>query len=408
MKRHYDNKWNSMREKIIGLGEQSIKKGYYPELQQRISELEKFRLLLDQSNDIIFLIDIASGGLTDVNEAAFRLLGYKKEELYSMKIMDLIKEKTIITKIFSPETEDKKSITINIHLKKHDGAYIPVEITVTKVNLNNILYAVGVARDITERVKNEEEKRNLEVKLQQTQKLESLGLMAGGVAHDFNNILTGIFNYTEMAMMELSGNREISSLLENVITSAERAKSLIKQLLAFSGKEELVLKPTNLTQIIKDAKPLLNIATGRECNLEYKLREEIDCIKADETQMLQLIMNLTINAKEAMLNPYKFITIKTDEIECNKSYFADSYLLQDVREGPYICLEVADTGCGMSKKVISRIFEPFFTTKKEGKGLGLATVFGIVKKHNGAIKINSKPGEGTKFQILFPALGHPA
>jgi PAS domain S-box-containing protein len=407
MKRPSENKWDTMREKIIGLGEQSIRKGYYPELQQRISELEKFRLLLDQSNDIIFLIDIISGVLTDVNEAAFRLLGYKKEELYSIKIADLSSEKEKIMEIFSPETEDKKNVTINTHLKKYNGEYIPVEMTINKVNLNNIIYAVAVARDITERIKNEEEKRKLEIKLQQTQKLESLGLMAGGIAHDFNNILVGIFNYTEMAMMELSGHPEISEILNNVIISAERAKRLIKQLLAFSGKDEPSFKPVNLTEIVKDAKPLLIMAIGKECNIEYNLKSEINYIKADETQMLQLIMNLAINSKEAMFNPYKFITIKTDEMECNKDYFADSYWFQDVEEGIYVCLEVADTGCGMSKKVISRIFDPFFTTKSEGKGLGLATVLGIVRKHKGAIKINSKPGEGTRFQILFPALLQP-
>jgi len=221
MNRPYDdeNKYESLRERIIGLGEHSIRKSYYPELQERLAELEKFRSLLDQSNDAIFLVQIPSGILMDVNESACSQLGYKKDDLLKKPFGNITDDERIKKLLENEKIIDEERQILKIIMKKSNSHDLPVEMTVRIVNFNSIFYAVIVARDITERIKAEEEKKKLQKQVLHAQKLESLGILAGGIAHDFNNILAGILGHVELALRDMSAESVLRNRLEQIRTS---------------------------------------------------------------------------------------------------------------------------------------------------------------------------------------------
>jgi len=259
MNRPYDeeNKDESLRERIIGLGEHSVRKSYYPELQERLAELEKFRSLLDQSNDAIFLIKIPSGMLMDMNESACSQLGYKKEDLLNRPMGNITDDGRIETFLGNGKILQGKRQTLNIIMKKSNGHDLPVEMTVRIVNFNNIVYAVIVARDITERIKAEEEKKKLQSQILHAQKLESLGVLAGGIAHDFNNILAGILGHIDLALTDPSVGPNLRNRLEQIRTSSIRASELTRQMLAYAGLGKFSIQPVNLSTLAEDTAKLM-------------------------------------------------------------------------------------------------------------------------------------------------------
>lgn len=263
--------------------------------------------------------------------------------------------------------------------------------------------AVTTFWDITPVKQAAEERRKLEAKLQQTQKLESLGAMAGGIAHDFNNLLTGILGYADLALLVLPPTSPARHYIEQAIKGSRRAAELTGQMLAYSGKGCFVVQPLLLSEVVQDTSHLLQVSISKKSALSYQFEAYAPAIEADAVQLRQIIMNLIINASEAIGNHCGMITVTTGVMDCTRSYLADSYLDENLPEGRYAFLEVADTGCGMSAETLDRIFDPFFTTKATGRGLGLAAVLGIVRSHHGAIKITSQPGQGTNVRVLFPA-----
>lgn len=267
--------------------------------------------------------------------------------------------------------------------------------------------AERIERYEAERGRAEEERLRLEVRLQHTQKLESLGVLAGGIAHDFNNLLTGVLGYADLALTELPGESPARSCVEAVKDSAILASDLSKQMLAYSGKGSFIVEPLDLNEIIRKTVPLIVASVDKTSKLELDLAENLPPIEADATQLTQVIMNLTINASEAIGKHDGRFTIRTGSLTADRQFLADTYLGEDLPEGCYVYLDVSDTGCGMTEEVISKAFEPFFTTKFTGRGLGLAVVLGIVRGHKAAIQISSKPGNGTMFRILFPASSVP-
>ena len=265
----------------------------------------------------------------------------------------------------------------------------------------------GVIQDITTRKKDAATRQKLESQIQHAQKLESLGVLAGGIAHDFNNILTSILGYTDLALLELPMHSPARALIGEAVNGARKAADLTKQMLAYSGKGKFVVQSLNLNDVIEDMIHLLQVSITKKCVLKLHLMPTLPSIEADAVQMRQVIMNLIINASDAIGEQSGIIAVTTGAMYCDRAYLSESYLDENLQEGLYVFLEVADTGCGMKADHRAKIFDPFFTTKATGRGLGLAAVLGIVRGHRGAIKVYSELSKGTTFKVAFPAVNLP-
>jgi nitrogen-specific signal transduction histidine kinase len=246
----------------------------------------------------------------------------------------------------------------------------------------------------------EQEKEGLQNQLIHAQKIESLGRLAGGIAHDFNNILTGIIGYSELALMQLDKDNPVTNDVKAIHKAGKRAEDLTRQLLTFSRKQVLFKKPVNLNLLVEDLVKMLTRMIGADILLELNLLNNLPNIFADTGQIEQVIMNLAVNARDAMPEGGKLI-IETSESALTADDVKD---IKNMEPGPYLLLTVKDNGKGMNQEIMEKIFEPFFTTKEvgEGTGLGMSTVFGIIKQHQGHIKIDSEPNKGTTFQIFLP------
>ena len=261
------------------------------------------------------------------------------------------------------------------------------------------------ARDITEKRAEEEERKQLEVKILQTQKLESLGILAGGVAHDFNNLLMGILGNAGLALQELPEDAPARAYVQQAERSGLRAADLIKQMLTYAGRGPFLRQEVNLWQLVEGMAQLLDSSVSKKARIEYAFAPDLPSIRGDSTQLRQLILNLVSNAAEAIGDRPGTVTIATGMELVDREHPSELYLADTLAEGPYVYLEVRDTGCGMDARTKAKIFDPFFTTKFTGRGLGLAAVLGIVRAHKGNIKVASEPGQGSAFRILFPCEG---
>ena len=266
------------------------------------------------------------------------------------------------------------------------------------------LFFITHIQDITERKQAEEEKRNLERQVQQAQRLESLGVLAGGIAHDFNNLLMAVLGHAELASEEISPMSAARGNLAEITTAARRAADLCRQMLAYAGKSSFSLERVGLRELVEEMAHLLKTAISKKAILNLNLERGLPPIEADPSQIRQIVMNLIINASEAIGDRSGVITVAVGATRCDEEYLRRTELRNDLPPGLYVHLEVTDTGGGMDAQTRSRIFEPFFTTKFTGRGLGLAAALGIVRVHKGALKVYSEPGKGTTFKILFPAL----
>ncbi len=265
-----------------------------------------------------------------------------------------------------------------------------------------------IFEDITERKAVEEQRINLDRQLQQTQKLESLGVLAGGIAHDFNNILMVITGNADLALMDIPEQSPAGSKIENIKKASFRAADLCKQMLAYSGKGRFLVVPINLSDLINDMKNMLEISVSKKVSLRYYLSKDLPSINADVAQIQQIILNLVINSSEALDEKKGNIVISTSEIEYDSQDDSATLSYGEIKDVSCVCLDITDDGCGMDKETVDKIFDPFYTTKFTGRGLGLAAVQGIVRGHNGAIKIFSELDKGTTFKIFFPAIGKTA
>ena len=250
-----------------------------------------------------------------------------------------------------------------------------------------------------------EERKSSDEKLLQTQKLESLGILAGGVAHDFNNLLTGILGNASLALDMLPPRSPTERMLQDVVRASERAAHLTKQLLAYAGKGRFVLQAIDLSDAVRDISHLIKSSIPKNAQLRLDLAEKLPCIEADASQIQQLVMNLVINAAEAIpADRMGNVLVTTRAQRVDEHYLAQSLGDAEIGTGDYVSLEVNDTGVGMDQPTLQRIFDPFFTTKFAGRGLGLAATQGIVRGHKGAMRVYTTPGQGSTFKILFPAM----
>ena len=262
---------------------------------------------------------------------------------------------------------------------------------------------VAIVRDVTAVKDAERERIQHERKIQHTQKLESLGVLAGGIAHDFNNLLTGILGNTELACLKLPPGSPARPFLDAALDGVTRAATLATQMLAYSGQGRFVVEPIDLSRLTEDLTRLHQVSISKKCQIHFDLMKDLPAVSADAAQLQQVVMNLIINASEALGDAGGIIEARTGVVTCDRAYLRQAVSGETLSEGTYVYLEVSDNGCGMPEATRQRLFDPFFTTKFTGRGLGLSAVLGIVRGHRGAIEVESAPGQGARFRVLLPA-----
>jgi PAS domain S-box-containing protein len=279
----------------------------------------------------------------------------------------------------------------------------PLEASISQCVVQRKQQLTLIMRDASERRRADEERMKFLSQIQQTQKLESLGVLAGGIAHDFNNLLMAVLGHADLALDALALGSPARDDLEEIRAAAQRATELCKQMLAYSGKGRFVIQPIDLQKIVEEMLHMLRVSISKNAVLKLNFAPNLPRVDADAAQLRQVIMNLIINASEAIGERSGVITLSTGAMDCDRGYLAEAWLDENLPEGLYVFIEVADTGIGMDSETRARIFDPFFTTKFTGRGLGLAAVLGIVRGHRGAIKVYSELGQGTTLKVLFPA-----
>jgi two-component system cell cycle sensor histidine kinase/response regulator CckA len=358
---------------------------------------ERYRDLVENAHDIIFSHDLL-GNYTSVNRAGEQITGYTHEECLALNITDTIAPEHVnkARYMMAKKLAGENVTAYEVDLLAKDGKRIAVEVNTKLVLQDGVPVAVqGIARDVTER-------KQLEEQLRQSQKMDAIGQLAGGVAHDFNNLLTAINGYSSLGLQRIEGNPTVKNYLEEIKKAGDRAANLTRQLLAFGRKQILQPLPLSLNDIITDMNKMLRRLIGEDIQLSAKLTPDLKRVKADPGQIEQVLVNLVVNARDAMPKGGS-LTIETANAELGREYASTH---AGVNAGAFVVLAVSDTGTGMDEEVRRHIFEPFFTTKEKGKGtgLGLSTVYGIVKQSGGNISIYSEPNHGTTFKVYLPAL----
>jgi PAS domain S-box-containing protein len=374
---------------------------------------EELKLVIEAAPSALLKLD-EQGKIILVNEQAEQLFGYPRAELLGRAAEDLVparfREGRPDSKsgFFDSPSKATSVLPGDLFIVRKSGAEVPVEISVNPVHTSGGPSRLVSVTDISERRQAESHRLAVERKLQETQKLESLGVLAGGVAHDFNNLLTGVLGNASLARTSLPTSAPTQDMLEQIEMSARRAADLCKQMLAYSGRGRFVVGPVDINRLVTDTTHLLKISISKSCVLRFHLAPSLPAVEADATQIRQIIMNLVINASEAVGDASGVIAISTGVARVNAEYLETIRYNMDLKPGDYVVLEVSDSGCGMDEATIARIFDPFFSTKFTGRGLGLAAVLGIVRGHLGGLKVYSEPGRGTTFKLLLPSTTAPA
>jgi len=376
-----------------------------------IKSQNKYIDLYENANDMIFTLDLL-GNFTSINRAAYASFGYRVEELLGKGLQDVLTPEsfeyamTTLQRALAEKSDLMGIQPWEFEGLKKDGTKVLLEVRARLIlEDGNVMGVQAIARDITERKQSEEEKVFLQEQLRQSQKMEAIGRLAGGIAHDFNNLLTIIGGYSALSFLELKEEDPLKGNIRAVQKATERAANLTRQLLAFSRRQPMEMKVLDLNATLRDMDKMLRRVIGEDIKLVTHLAEDLGRTKTDPGQIEQVIMNLVVNARDAMPEGGR-LTIETANVELDEAYVRGHV---GVKPGRYLMLSVSDTGAGMSQEVKERVFEPFFTTKETGRGtgLGLSTVYGIVKQSGGNIWVYGEPGKGAAFKIYLPRVDEP-
>jgi PAS domain S-box-containing protein len=381
------------------------------ELERRTLAEERYRRLTDNAFDLIAEID-SRGRLLYASPNNRAVLGYEPDELTGQMGFDLVHpdERQEATRAFQElllvGNWEREFVT---RIRHKDGTWRWFEYSGNAYQApTGEMRAVIISRDITERKRAQVQQEKLEAQMQQTQKLESLGVLAGGIAHDFNNLLVPILGNARLAESELAPDSPVGPFIEAIATAALRTSELTSQLLAYAGRGTLTTRPLDLCELLREMGELLHTAISRKAEFRYELPDACPLIEGDPAQLRQVVLNLIINASEAIGDEPGVVTIGSGTIEADRACLGQTYLGAELPEGSYVYLDVQDSGCGMDEETQSKIFDPFFTTKFTGRGLGLAALLGIVRAHRGAVRVESEPGRGARFRLLFPRISGSA
>lgn len=373
---------------------------------------ERFRMMVENAPEAIAVIDAVSGRCVEVNDKALHLFGYNsRDEFFQRSVFDLLDKKTtnVTTAAKSGSSVKEQAeralagTTVEFEgtIQHADGHEIPCDVRFVRFPGEEQHLLRATVTDISERKQSEH-------RLLQAQKLESLGLLAGGVAHDFNNLLTGMMGQTSLALRKLPAESPARNHIAKAMSSAERASIMTRQLLAYAGRGTIHFELIELSRLVDETAVLLETALPKHIQLKIQHSKDLPGMEADLGQLQQVVMNLVINAAEAIPAEQAgeiTVTTQVESIEQGKNYrFVGG---QPPPPGKYVCLRVTDNGSGMDESTLQRIFDPFFTTKPTGNGLGLAATLGVVRRHHGYVQVSSQVGQGTEFRLFFPAKNKP-
>ena len=371
---------------------------------------EYLQAVLDSASDAVFVHEAETGRIVDVNRRMCEMYGYAHAEALQATIQDLSQGESPYSQAEALEwlrkSRETGPQTFDWLARHKDGNIFWVETSIRFSVIGGMDRFVVVVRDITDRKKSSEERDELNAKLFQAQKMESVGQLAGGVAHDYNNMLSVIIGFTELAMDKVDRSDRVYADLNEILSAAKRSAEITRQLLAFARKQTIEPKVLDLNEIVESMLKMLRRLIGEDIDLAWHPENKLWPILIDPSQLEQILANLCVNARDAISGVGK-VTIETDTVTFDEVHCTEhpGFVL-----GEFVLLAVSDDGCGMDRKILDSIFEPFFTTKgeNEGTGLGLATVYGIVKQNNGFINVYSELGEGTTFKIYLPKhVGEP-
>ena len=412
-----------------------------------LQESEKlYRHLVEHASDIIYRADI-HGRFRIFNPMASKLLGYTPEDLIGRSYLDLVRPdfRASVRRIYREQltqrlphtylefpavTKDGSEVWFgqNVEIVEEEGRVVGFQ-AITR-DITHQFHAREVlesARDeleqmvkertaelesankslrfeMMERQREEAVRHQLELQMQHTQRLESLGVLAGGIAHDFNNILAAIMGFASLALPHIPETSRARSSIEEVISAARSAAQLTQQMLAYSGRGKFMIVPVNLSHLIEDVARLITTLISKKACLQLNLASDLPAIEGDSAQLQQLLINLLTNASDALGDRPGTIRLTTGTQLVGEGELTSVLPDRSLPGGSYVFVEVVDTGCGMDQSTIAKIFDPFFTTKFKGRGLGLAAVHGIVRGHHGTLHVQSEPGGGTVFRVLFPSV----
>lgn len=363
------------------------------------------RALFENAAQGIVSVD-REGRIQSVNPMAEQLFGYTRDELLGENVDKLLPESMRKAHVrhrsdyfASPRTRPMGQ-GLDLQGRRKDGTEFPVEISLSHIQTNEEGFAVAFINDITERKIALREKQKLEHRLEHATKMEAVGRLAGGIAHDFNNLLTALSGFAEIVLDELPEDHPLYEGALETHKTCQRSASLVRRLLAVSRRQILQPQVLDLNHKIGEIEKMLHGLLGEDIELRVKRGKKLGLVRADESQMEQVILNLVVNARDAMPQGGR-LTIETGRVDVDDAFVEHHF---GIRPGPHVLLTVSDTGEGMDEDTLEHIFEPFFTTKAKGKGtgLGLATVYGIVQQSSGNIWVYSEPGQGTTFKIYLP------
>jgi len=383
--------------------------------ERRRAERESRRLaqVVQQASESIAITD-AEGRLVYVNPAWEKLSGYTAAEAlgHTPRVLKSGEHPESYYATMWRQISAGKVWSGSFVNRAKDGRRYEVEQNITPIfdARGAIVGYATVQRDVTQQ-------KEMQARMQHTQRLESLGVLAGGIAHDFNNLLTVINGNAAIALDMLEQGSSLREFLRNIEDGVDRAAELCRQMLAYAGKGRFVIRQIDMTQMVEEMGSLLKVSIGKNVQLHYELSRTLPPVEVDVAQLQQVVMNLVINASEAIGEEKQgLITLRTGVLQVDAATIADCYHDDTMQPGDYVICEVSDNGSGMSEETLAKIFDPFFTTKVTGRGLGMSAVLGIVRGHRGGISLKSTLGEGTRFRVLLPvAIGavipptvHPA
>ena len=373
-----------------------ISERYAAALALKESE-ELYRSVIEQAQEMIFLVDLDTMAIVQTNQAFHRILGYPQSLLPGLTLYDIVEADRGTVDSNIEAVKQRGSTAIGRRLYRHaDGTTRQVEVTGSILRSGGRNLMVVLARDITERLATERA-------LQQSQKLESLGILAGGIAHDFNNLLTAMMGNLSLAQLKSHASAPSWPYMDAIGKTLQRAADLTRQMLAYSGKGRFVTKVVDLNHTVEEMTHLLSVSISKNILLEFDFEKGLPPLEVDPAQLQQVVMNLVTNASDAIGDKAGTIRIATSLVDLSVDRITRDFPAQAIEPGPHLLLEVCDSGSGMDEETLQRIFEPFFTTKTQGRGLGLSAMLGILRGHRAGIRIISATGLGTSFFIYFPA-----
>ncbi len=379
------------------------------EVAERELVEEAMRMLeraVEQSIDGIAVTDLA-GSTQFLNESWAQIHGYEVFEVLGYDLTLFHTPEQMQEQVFPlmKQVRDGGAFQGEVWHRRKDGEVFPTWMSVTRLqdSEHEPVGMVAIARDATDRRRSAEEQLRLEAKAQQAEKLESLAKLAAGIAHDYNNLLTGVLGNASLALRELHKRSPARGKIRQIETAAERAATLSDQLLAYAGEDQLTLKTVEINDLVEELRGELGSVAPERVELEFHLNDGLPAIDVDPAQLRQVILNLLENACESIAGDRGIVALRTSKVKAARSYFEGAFLDEGQPAGEYTILDVSDSGCGIDEEMRVRLFDPFFSTKGPGRGLGLATALGIVRAHHGAIKVFSQVGRGTTVEVLLPA-----